>query len=80
MISDKLDSLRDYPFWRMNRLIRDIPLPADKPAVEMWIGEPRHGVPEIAREALEGGLDSYGRYPPVEGTSSLRRKIGRAHV
>ena len=37
----------------MNALVKDIPL-AGRPqrSYSMWIGEPRHGVPEIAREAL----------------------------
>ncbi len=74
MISDKLDSLQDYPFWRMNDLVRGVPLPeALGEAIPMWIGEPRHGVPEIVREALAGSFEAYGRYPPVEGTPRLRQ-------
>ena len=74
MISDRLESLHDYPFWRMNALVKDIPLPdGHSEAIPMWIGEPRHGVPEIARETLAGSFEGYGRYPPVEGTPSLRR-------
>ena len=74
MISDKLDDLQDYPFWRMNALVRDIPLPdGHERAIPMWIGEPRHGVPEIARAPLRGSFEGYGIYPPIEGTPSLRR-------
>ena len=74
MISDKLESLQDYPFWRMNALVKDVPLPdGHSEAIPMWIGEPRHGVPEIARETLAGSFEGYGRYPPVEGTPGLRR-------
>ena len=74
MISDRLESLQDYPFWRMNALVKDIPLPDGHcEAIPMWIGEPRHGVPEIARKTLAGSFEGYGRYPPVEGTPGLRR-------
>jgi len=74
MISDKLDDLQDYPFWRMNALVRDIPLPPGQDAaIPMWIGEPKHGVPEIAREPLQGSFEGYGIYPPIEGTPQLRR-------
>ena len=74
MISDKLDDLQDYPFWRMNALVGDIPLPdGHDAAIPMWIGEPRHGVPEIARAPLRGSFEGYGVYPPIEGTPSLRR-------
>ena len=76
MISDKLNDLQDYPFWRMNALIRDIPLPeGEADAIPMWIGEPKHGVPEIAREALSSSFDGYGIYPPIEGTPVLRRTM-----
>ena len=76
MISDKLDDLQDYPFWRLNALIRDIPLPdGETEAVPMWIGEPKHGVPEIVREALASNFDGYGIYPPIEGTPGLRRTM-----
>ena len=69
MISDKLDDLRDYPFWRMNALVADIPPPGD-PAdvIPMWIGEPRHGPPEIARAPLAD---------PSRATASIRPSRGR---
>ena len=76
MISDRLESLKEYPFRRMNALIEDIPLPDGRgEAIAMWIGEPRHGVPEIARPPLTDAYADYGRYPPVEGTPGLRRTI-----
>ena len=76
MISDKLNDLQDYPFWRMNALVKDIPLPdGHADAIPMWIGEPKHGVPEIAREALSSSFDGYGIYPPIEGTPALRRTM-----
>jgi hypothetical protein len=31
MISDRLNDLQDYPFWRMNALVKDIPLPDGHP-------------------------------------------------
>ncbi|MBT5433686.1 MAG: aminotransferase class I/II-fold pyridoxal phosphate-dependent enzyme [Alphaproteobacteria bacterium] len=76
MISDKLDELQDYPFWRMNALVEGIPLPdGHDSAIPMWIGEPKHGVPEIARAALSGSFEGYGIYPPIEGTPGLRRTM-----
>ena len=76
MISDRLETLKEYPFRRMNALIKDIPLPdGNGEAIAMWIGEPRHGVPEIARQPLSDSFAEYSRYPPVEGTPGLRRAM-----
>jgi len=76
VISDKLDDLQDYPFWRLNALLEGIPLPeGETEAIPMWIGEPRHGVPGIARAPLQGSFDGYGIYPPVEGTPAVRRTM-----
>ncbi len=76
MISDKLNDLQDYPFWRMNALVKNVPLPqGHSEAIPMWIGEPRHGVPEIVRAALPGNFEGYGIYPPIEGTPGLRRTM-----
>lgn len=75
MISDRLDELTDYPFPRLDALIADLPLPAGETAIPMWMGEPKHGVPEIARDALASRFDDYGRYPPIEGTPGLRDAI-----
>ena len=75
MISDRLDELTDYPFPRLDALIADLEPPAGETPMLMWIGEPRHGVPEIARAPLASRFDDYGRYPPVEGTPGLRDAI-----
>ncbi len=76
MISDRLETLKEYPFRRMNALIKDVPLPeGSSEAIAMWIGEPRHGVPEIARQPLADSFADYSRYPPVEGTPGLRRTM-----
>jgi len=75
MISDRLDELTDYPFPRLDALIADLALPAGEEPILMWIGEPKHGVPQIARAPLAGRIDDYGRYPPVEGTPGLRAAI-----
>ncbi len=76
MISDRLDQLRDYPFKRLDALVKDIPLPnGHDHALPMYLGEPRHGVPDVLQRVLDGRLDGFGQYPPVEGTPSLRRTI-----
>ncbi len=76
MINDRLEQLRDYPFQRMTDLIAGIaPGGGRHKAIALWIGEPRHGVPELARRPLAGHLDAYGAYPPVEGTPGLRQAV-----
>ena len=76
MINDRLDRLREYPFQRMADLIAGIePAGGRREAIALWIGEPRHGVPELCRRPLAAGFEGYGVYPPVEGTPGLRRAM-----
>jgi len=41
----------------------------------MTIGEPRHGVPRFAAEAISANWESFGKYPPIGGIPELRRVI-----
>ena len=73
MISNRLDLLTDYPFPRLDALLEGLPLPAGVTAANpMWIGEPRHAVPELVKAPLASRFSDYNRYPPIEGTRGLR--------
>ena len=76
MISDRLDLLTDYPFPRLDALLEGLPLPAGvTQANPMWIGEPKHAVPELVKAPLASRFADYNRYPPIEGTPGLREAI-----
>jgi aspartate/methionine/tyrosine aminotransferase len=75
MLNDAVAGLGDYPFPRLNALLKDVaPAPGLDP-IDLAIGEPKDGAPAMASEILAGGFDGYGKYPPVPGTPELRRAI-----
>lgn len=65
-------ALQPYPFEKLARLLNGV-TPADKPAISLSIGEPRHAPPvhvlDVYRKHL---LDGVSRYPTIRGSDSLR--------
>ena len=59
------------PFVRMAELIADIK--PGKPAIDLGIGEPKHGVPAFVGPVMAAHIDEFGRYPRNEGTPRFRR-------
>lgn len=68
-----LATLRPYPFDRLRELLQGIEAPPD--LIDLAVGEPKHAVPEVARQALSRHAELMGRYPPVTGTSEFRRAV-----
>ncbi len=64
-----LKRLIHSPFARLRELLADIE-PGLSP-IDMTIGEPRHGVPDILGPALAEWVSEYGKYPPIGGTPEL---------
>lgn len=75
MLNHAVAALGDYPFPRLAALLNPVAPAAGLAPIDLAIGEPKDGAPDLAREALAGGFDGYGRYPPVPGTPELRRAI-----
>jgi N-succinyldiaminopimelate aminotransferase len=73
-----LDKLQKYPFERLAQLNAAV-TPADLPSINMSIGEPKHGTPELIQEAvakaLQDHLTGFSRYPSVAGSRELRESI-----
>jgi aspartate/methionine/tyrosine aminotransferase len=61
------------PFARLAELIGGIA--PGKPAIDLGVGEPRHGVPDFVAPALAAHIDDFGRYPRNEGIPQFRRAI-----
>ena len=68
-----LELLHPYPFQRLRQLLAGVTPPADKPHINLSIGEPKHPTPEVVKQALIGALDGLAAYPATLGSESLRR-------
>jgi N-succinyldiaminopimelate aminotransferase len=74
------------PFVRLAELIAGVP--AGMPAIDLGVGEPRHGVPAFVAPVLAANIDAFGQYPRNEGTLPFReaaaewasRRFGLARI
>ncbi|MCP5433173.1 MAG: aminotransferase class I/II-fold pyridoxal phosphate-dependent enzyme [Alphaproteobacteria bacterium] len=74
IVAERFAGLPDYPFPRLRALLGQKAGEAlPEGAIDLSIGEPRHGVPEFLARALSADFAAYGRYPPNEGTPAFRR-------
>jgi aspartate/methionine/tyrosine aminotransferase len=76
--------LKDYPFYRLNRLLEGLAAGAPSPAMQaasiheplmMSLGEPQNGPPAFIRAIIDQSFDLWGRYPPSNGSIELRQAI-----
>jgi aspartate/methionine/tyrosine aminotransferase len=72
---DPLEQLPRYPFERLHRLLDGISPPHNLTPIVMSLGEPRRPPPIIIAETLAREAAGWGRYPPLNGTSSFRTSI-----
>lgn len=70
----ELGRLIQSPFARLRTLLEGIE-PGRTP-IDMTIGEPRHGLPDMLAGSLQDAFAGYGKYPPVQGTPELLGAIG----
>lgn len=73
MINDRLDQLDESPVRAAGELLADVAPPPDRDPVVRSVGDPSHGVPAFVRDVRADGFETYGRYPPTEGTAEPRR-------
>jgi aspartate/methionine/tyrosine aminotransferase len=59
------------PFMRLAELIGDTK--PGKPAIDLGVGEPKHGVPDFVAPVLAAHIAGFGRYPRNEGLPQFRR-------
>ena len=69
-----LSHLQPYPFEKLRALLAGVS-PADKPAISLSIGEPKHRSPSFVAEALAHNLDKMAVYPTTLGVPALRQAI-----
>ena len=73
MLNPRLETLSDYPFQRLARLLGPIDPPPGRPPVDLSIGQPMHPIPPLMIAALRANEHLWGRYPPVTGSPEFRR-------
>jgi N-succinyldiaminopimelate aminotransferase len=59
------------PFVRLSELIASIK--PGKPAIDLGVGEPKHGVPAFVGPVLAANISAFGQYPRNEGTLPFRQ-------
>ncbi len=74
-MNDALNNLQPYPFEKLRALLADAQPPAEKRAIALSIGEPKHRSPEFVAKALSDNLDQLAVYPTTLGIPALREAI-----
>ena len=74
-MNDDLTRLQPYPFEKLRALLAGATPPADKRAIALSIGEPKHRSPAFVAQALTDNLDQLSVYPTTLGVSALREAI-----
>ena len=70
-----LDQLQPYPFEKLRALLGGVQPAADKRAIALSIGEPKHESPDFVAQALSASLDKLAVYPTTLGLPELRQSI-----
>lgn len=70
-----LDKLQPYPFQTLAKLFSGIEPAADKSAIRLSIGEPKHPTPALIHTAMKANLEGLASYPLTRGSDALREAI-----
>ncbi len=76
-MNPNLDRLQPYPFQKLNKLFEDITPNRSYLPISLHIGEPKHAIPELIRNALTANLSAMAHYPTTLGAGSLRASIAK---
>ena len=74
-MNNALNQLQPYPFEKLRALLGKVTPSADKRAIALSIGEPKHRSPSFVAEALSANLDQMAVYPTTLGIPALREAI-----
>ncbi|MBF8765023.1 succinyldiaminopimelate transaminase [Pseudomonas putida] len=72
-----LSQLQPYPFEKLRALLGSVTPAADKRAIALSIGEPKHASPPFVAQAMADNLDKLAVYPSTLGLPVLRQAIGQ---
>ncbi len=76
MLNPRLATLPEYPFDRLRQLLCDIAPPMDAEEISLSVGEPQHPPPAFVTEVMARHAETWGRYPPIDGTAEFRATVG----
>ena len=71
-LNPRFESLEEYPFTRLNRLLAGVTPRANEPPIPMSVGEPQHDPPAFLARVIAENAQLWNRYPPVSGTPAYR--------
>ncbi|HEX4111491.1 MAG TPA: aminotransferase class I/II-fold pyridoxal phosphate-dependent enzyme [Stellaceae bacterium] len=71
-LSAKYQSLEEYPFTRLNKLLGGVNPRANEAPILMSVGEPQHEPPPFMAKAIADNAHLWNRYPAMAGTPALR--------
>ncbi|WP_312933771.1 succinyldiaminopimelate transaminase [Pseudomonas sp.] len=72
-----LTQLQPYPFEKLRALLGSVTPTADRRAIALSIGEPKHTSPAFVAQAMTDNLDKLAVYPSTVGLPALREAIGQ---
>ncbi len=72
-----LGRLQPYPFEKLRALFEGVTPPAEKSAIALSIGEPKHASPQFVLDALAKELPRLANYPSTKGLPELRLAIAQ---
>lgn len=75
MLNNQISALPDYPFDRLRHLLRSFDPPKGKQPIIMSVGEPQIKPPEFIADILSRHTSDWGKYPPIDGSTSFRRAV-----
>ena len=70
-INENLELLNDYPFQRLNDLLKDVQKPEKSSEIIMSIGEPKHKPPAFVKNIINKNYEKWAKYPPTLGMEKL---------
>lgn len=75
MLNPRLALLADYPFDRLRTLLDGIQPPRELAPLVLSVGEPRHSPSPLVHEVIADNSETWGRYPPIDGTPEFRLAV-----
>jgi N-succinyldiaminopimelate aminotransferase len=72
-MNPKIAALHRYPFEKLADLLKGITPPAEKSAISLSIGEPKHAAPAFVLEEIRAHLNTISGYPVTKGIAELRQ-------
>ena len=75
MYNQNIDSLTDYPFDRLRKLLQGLEPPNNLEVLSLSLGEPQHKPPNFVTEIISNSSGDWAKYPPVIGSHDLLEAI-----